>query len=51
MLTKSGNSRKFWNEIRKCKPTKDDCSDDIDTDVLVSHFGNKFIPTICNAEN
>ncbi len=47
MLAKSENGRTFWDKIRKCKPTKDDCSDDIDMDVLVSHFGNKFKPTVC----
>ncbi len=43
MLAKSENGRTFWDKIRKCKPTKDDCSDDIDMDVLVSHFGKKKI--------
>ncbi len=45
------NRWQFWYEIRKYKPTKDDCSDDIDMDELVSHFANKFKPTIRNAGN
>ncbi len=28
------------------KPAKIDCGDDINMDVLASHFGNKFKPTI-----